>query len=160
MTLMLKLIRYLPLQETRKESEKCRVKIHRKAVDSNKQILSLSIFMALHFIWWTIPSILVCLSVLAFFDGSKNRVRRGEARDLFRNSIFVVGCIVVSYLIEWYGLDLLEGSVIVEFIPLSFFKWLLLPIVLYFGALFMGPSHSVKISSGVKKRAIRNHSYR
>lgn len=71
-------------------------------------------------------------------------MRKDEASDLFKNAIFVLGCIGVSYLVEIYLLETL-ASIFVGFLPLGFLQALTLPCVLWLGAMLIGPSMQIRI---------------
>lgn len=107
--------------------------------------------MLVHIIWWSIPVCLLLMSLFSWLEGRKDPMRKDEAGDLFRNALFVTGCIGISYLVEWYLLGFfvdLSGG----WIPLGFLQTLTLPCVLWLGASFVGPSMAIRIPAQTSGR--------
>ena len=110
---------------------------------------------ALYVIWILIPLgfyLLVLWAKLEQISG-KNKVE--NIPDLLSQAVFVTVCSGITYLIDTYALEIGYSALSPDFIPIGFYKILLLPFVLLLGAKVWGGSRDIQISNAPNADAAR-----
>ena len=110
---------------------------------------------ALYVIWILVPLGLFLLVLWAKLEqiAGKNKVE--NIPDLFSQAVFVTACSGITYLLDTYLIDIAYASLSPDFIPIGFYKILLLPFVLLLGAKVWGGSKDIMISTAPNTDAAR-----
>jgi len=103
---------------------------------------------ALYIIWLLVPLIFFLLALWSKLEqgtkASKGKKVNKEPGDLFRQAIFVSGCSVITFLVD-YLLTEKIAEILPAMVPIAFFQLMLLPIILYLGAITVGGSKPIRI---------------
>ena len=103
--------------------------------------------IALYIIWFLLPVFFFGVGLWGKLESFGNKYRRENSGDFFRQGTFVLICCIVALVIDQFILESLVETLSPEFIPLGFYRTLLLPVILLVAALIIGPSKDIKISS-------------
>jgi hypothetical protein len=103
--------------------------------------------IALYIIWFLIPLTFFLMSLWAYLEMLGDKHRKENPADHFRQGIFVLACDLIAVAIDQYLLEDLLNVVFGAWVPLMFAQIVLLPVVLYIGALILGPSRAILIGS-------------
>lgn len=75
---------------------------------------------------------------------------RHEARDIFKQFVFVVVVIGICVLSDLFLVDSMIMPMMPDFVPRAFIQVILLPAVLYLGSLAIGGSKPLRVEKGKK----------
>ena len=103
-------------------------------------------YQILYAIWILIPLVFFTLALWSKLEGISGKQKKDNPADLIRQGLFVSGCVIVAILIDQYLLTSLYQSFSPEWIPFGFYEVLLLPLILFLAAQFIGPSKSIRIT--------------
>lgn len=107
---------------------------------------------AIYIIWALIPIGFFLLALWAKLEKmSAQSWAKERAGDYFRQGLFVLVCVIISVAIDTYFLESLSEAIMPDLVPLWFYEIMLLPVVLYIGALISGPSKEIKISRAPRR---------
>ena len=112
--------------------------------------------IVIHVIWFTIAGFFLLAALWAKLEQSSGRPKRSNPEDLFRQGLFVLGCVVVAYVIDDYVLQGVGLQYLPSWMPIGFVQLLLLPAILYIAAAILGPSKQILISTAPKTGDRRN----
>ena len=104
--------------------------------------------IAFYIIWTLIPLGFLLAALWAKLESmgsSASQKRAKEAVDLFKNFLFLAACCGITFLIDINFSKQIVEPLMPSFVPLGMFRVLLLPIVLYIGALLLGGSKPIRI---------------
>lgn len=111
----------------------------------------------IYIVWFAIPLFFFGITLWAGLEqATAKKKQRENTGDFFRQGLFVLGCVLVAVMIDQYWLAQLVETTAPDWLPLLFFQVVLLPIVLYLGALIVGPSREIRIgykSKNARKKA-------
>lgn len=100
---------------------------------------------ALYVIWFLIPLFFLAMALWSWLEKVGGKAKKENPGDFLKQGIFVLACVLLSVLIDQYILENLVKAVLGDFVPLGFVQIILLPVVLYAGALALGPSRAILI---------------
>lgn len=100
----------------------------------------------LYILWFLVPLFLFILSAWNKLEQIGNKNDKGQPGFLFKQGLFTLICAFVSLLVDQHLLENLHNTIGIEWVPLGFLQIILFPIVLYIGALLLGPSKTIKIT--------------
>ena len=102
---------------------------------------------AIYIIWFLIPACFFLLALWAKLEKmSAQSWVKERSLEYLKQGFFVLACVLVSIVIDRYFLEGLSDALSPELVPLWFYEVLLLPVVLYIGALLAGPSKDIRIT--------------
>ncbi len=101
---------------------------------------------ALYVIWFLIPTCFFLLALWAKLEQISNRSRAQNPGDLLRQGYFVLASVLVSVLIDHFILEKVVISISPTWLPIGFYRIILLPMVLLLGAKIAGPSKDIRIA--------------
>lgn len=96
-------------------------------------------------VWSLVPLFFLLNWLWGVLERTGKEQKRGSSIDSFKQFLFVLACVGVAVLIDQLFLEDLVNSLIPDLFPLAFYQVLLLPLVLYLGALVLGPSRHIRI---------------
>ena len=101
-----------------------------------------------YLIWGILPSVFLLMALWGWLEGlgSSAKKRTDEVQDLLRQGAFILCCVVVTYGLYRFVVAPYLNPIIEPYVPPFLVQLLLLPLVLYLGALIAGPSKDIKIS--------------
>jgi len=91
--------------------------------------------------------------LMAMWDLIDNKARKRKDRhsfNLMKQAFFVSLCVVCCILIDRYLLDTIVESVLMNLVTRDLMLILLLPVVLVFASVVLGPSKSIMIADSTK----------
>ncbi|MBX7145044.1 MAG: hypothetical protein K1X79_11380 [Oligoflexia bacterium] len=100
----------------------------------------------LYIIWFLIPTFFLGAWLWGTLEKFGGNEQRGATKDALKQAFFVLACVLMSVAIDQSLLPDLVSSYAPDFLPLGFFQVILLPAILYIGALIVGPSREIRIS--------------
>lgn len=101
---------------------------------------------ALYVLWCLLPLFFLTMALWTKLEEiSTKQVKSDGAGDFFRQGIFVLICVIISFGIDFTMLESLVAP-FTDFVPIGFFRIALLPSVLYLAALVAGPSKAIRIT--------------
>lgn len=111
----------------------------------------------LYAVWLLIPAGFFAIALWAKLEQLSKSPRRQNPGDFARQAVFLLGCVIVSILLDRYLLSSLKGSEITEWLPMGVMQFLLFPLILLIAARLIGGSRQISITNPqVKtKRKIR-----
>jgi hypothetical protein len=101
---------------------------------------------ALYIIWGLVPLFFFLMALWSFLEKTTGKRKHERPGDLFKQGLFVSFCVVLSILIEAFVLKDLVEATVQDLIPYGVFQIVLLPVILYLGAMLIGPSKPIQIS--------------
>jgi hypothetical protein len=102
--------------------------------------------IALYIIWFLIPAFFLFMALYAKLEQFGNSPRKQNPLDFLKQGLFVLLCIGIAVLIDQYVLESFVNSFSPDFIPLGFYRVILLPLLLYIGARLIGPTKDISIT--------------
>jgi hypothetical protein len=99
----------------------------------------------LYIIWFCLPLFFFTIALWSKLEAMSGKDKRENFGDFFKQGVFVTGCVLLAVAIDQYVLADLVAAVSPDFIPLGLYQFLLLPFILYIGALAVGPSKSISL---------------
>jgi hypothetical protein len=105
----------------------------------------------LYLLWFLLPCVFFLLALWIKLErvGSKNK--KDNPKDLFHQGLFILGCVLVSVVIDQTVLQSLVEATVGDTLPLGFYQFFLLPLILLIGAKIVGPSQKILIPYDQKK---------
>jgi hypothetical protein len=100
----------------------------------------------LYFIWFLIPTLMMLFALWLKLESFSKRTSKEFAKDMFLQSVFVFGCAAVSVLIDTYLLPPIYESFLSLFVPYGMCEFMILPLVLFLGAVCIGESAVIRIT--------------
>lgn len=100
---------------------------------------------ALYVIWFLIPLFFFVMALWCWLEEMGGKTKKENPGDFLKQGLFVLACVLISIVIDRYALEAVVTSVLNDWVPLGFVQIMLLPIVLYVGALLLGPSKEILI---------------
>jgi hypothetical protein len=111
--------------------------------------------MALYVIWVLLALLFFALALWSKLEqvSSKTQKHGRQAKDFFRQGVFVSFCVVIAFVFDIYLVDSTFEPLLPEFIPIDFIRVILLPVILYIGAMAVGGSKAehIKKAAAVSK---------
>jgi len=103
---------------------------------------------AVFVIWGILPSFFFLMALWGWLEGlrSSTKKRTDEVRDLLRQGAFILCCVAATFGLYRLIVTPYLNPILEPFVPPFLVQLLLLPLVLYIGALLAGPSKEIKIS--------------
>lgn len=101
---------------------------------------------ALYIIWALIPLFFFLMGLWSTLEQMSGKQKKDNPGDFFKQGFFVLGCVLVSVLIDRYVLAQIVQGLLGEILPLEFFQVILLPLILLIAAQLIGPSKEILIS--------------
>ncbi|MBX7137924.1 MAG: hypothetical protein K1X83_08075 [Oligoflexia bacterium] len=99
----------------------------------------------LYTIWWLIPAVFFALALWGGLESFSKSPKKERPSEFLKQGLFVSACVLFSMALDQYALPSIAALFDSEWLPLGFFQLILLPIVLYFGALMLGPTKAIYI---------------
>lgn len=99
----------------------------------------------LYIIWFLVPLFFFGVWIWGLLEKLSGKAEKGAHSDALKQAIFVLACVLMAVAIDQSLLPDLVNSYAPEFLPLGFFEAILLPAILYIGALIVGPSKAIRI---------------
>ena len=110
----------------------------------------------IYIVWFAIPLFFFGVTLWAGLEqATAKKQQRQNTGDFFRQGSFVLGCVLLAVIIDQYWLVQLVETIAPAWLPLLFFQVILLPVILYIGALIVGPSREIRIGYKSKKARSR-----
>jgi putative copper export protein len=100
----------------------------------------------LYIVWIGLPAIFFFLWLWAKLEDRAKKTNRSDAGDLFRQFCFVTPCVIATILIDQTILPDIKAAILPDSVPLFVVQVLLLPAILYIGAMVIGPSKQIRIA--------------
>jgi hypothetical protein len=99
----------------------------------------------LYAVWFLLPAGFLLMALWSLLERMAGKTQLQDNASLFKQSVFVLACVLVSIALDHYALEWVSKSVFQEVLPLGFFRVIVLPIVLLIGAKLIGPSADIRI---------------
>ena len=99
----------------------------------------------LYIIWFGIPALFLLLALWAKLEELSGKSKKENPGDFFKQGLFVLACAFATLLLDIYALPGIAENMMPSWIPLLFLRIILFPLVLYVGALAVGPTKQIRI---------------
>ncbi len=99
----------------------------------------------LYSIWFLLPFGVFLVALWAKLEKFGGRERTENPVDHIKNAVFLLACALVAVVVDQYVLESLVSMLSPDFIPLSVYQILLLPMILVIGAKITGGSTPISI---------------
>ena len=109
----------------------------------------------LYIVWFLVPTLFFILALWSKLEAVGGQTKRDNAGDMFRQGIFVLGCVLVCVLIDQTVLKNIVESTVGDSLPLGFFQAFLLPLIMLVAAKVLGPSRKILIANKTGTRGSR-----
>ncbi len=107
---------------------------------------------ALYTVWLLIPAFFFLLALWGLLENfSSRKGKKHKPGDQLKQGIFVLFCVLICIGLDRTVLEDVTNAIFPEWLPLEFFRALLLPLVLYLGALLIGPSKPPQSNLGNRR---------
>lgn len=106
--------------------------------------------IALYSVWLVIPLGFFVIALWSALELTGKSGKRQNPGDFFRQGFFTLVCAIICIIIDQTFLGFFVENFSPSFIPLGFYQVILLPLVLYIGALTVGPSKPIRVTKGGK----------
>lgn len=100
---------------------------------------------ALYIIWFLLPAGMLLVALWAKLEQIGKKDAREHALDYIKSAIFLFVSALIAVAIDTYMLEDLVSALSPDFIPLSFYQLMLLPLILVIGAKLVGGSKAISI---------------
>ncbi len=100
---------------------------------------------ALYTIWIAFPVFFFGLALWSKLELLGGKGRRADSKDLLSQAVFVSVCVGIAILADKFLLPKLPAYLPEDFLPLGFFRILLLPFIFLVAAKIVGPSKDLRI---------------
>jgi hypothetical protein len=97
-------------------------------------------------VWLGIPLIFFLLALWSKLEALSGRQIKDRPDDISRQGIFLLFCALIAIGIDYYLLDAFYANFSPDWIPLGFYKVVLLPIVFVIAGKIIGPTKDIMIS--------------
>jgi hypothetical protein len=101
---------------------------------------------SIYVLWSLVPLFFLLTWLWGVLERLGKEEKRGSSIDAFKQFLFVLFCVAVCIVIDQTILEDVVNSLFADFLPLPVYQVLLLPLILYLGALVIGPSKQILIS--------------
>ena len=102
--------------------------------------------IALYIIWFLIPGFFFLMALWAWLEKLSDKQRQQNPKDFLKQGLFVLLCSLIAVVIDAFALESIANSLLGDYIPLPLLQILLLPVILYIGAISIGPSKQIRIN--------------
>ena len=99
----------------------------------------------LYGIWFLFPAFFFVMAFWSYLEKISNKHKKENPGDFLSQGIFVLICVAICIIIDQFALESFWQSLLSDYVPLGFLQILLLPAVLYIGAMLIGPSKAILI---------------
>jgi len=86
------------------------------------------------------------ISLWAVLEKKFGHRKHEQPGDYSRQGWFTLFCVIVAFIIDIFTLENLVASYSPRVIPLPFYQLILLPLIMYIGAMIVGPSAELRIA--------------
>jgi cell division protein FtsW (lipid II flippase) len=100
----------------------------------------------LYAIWFMLPLFFFGLALWSKLEKMSGQNKRDNVGDFVRQGFFVSLCVALAVLIDQFMLKDVAESIYPELLPLGLYQVLLLPFILYIGAMLIGPTKDLKVN--------------
>ena len=101
----------------------------------------------LYILWFLIPIFFFVMALWAKLEQLGNKKgKKQNPGDFFKQGIFVLGCAIVSVLLDKFVLPKLVETISPDWLPMGFYQAVLLPVVMVLGAKIVGGSEEIRIN--------------
>lgn len=100
----------------------------------------------IYVLWSLVPLFFLLTWLWGVLERLGKEEKRGSSLDAFKQFFFVLLCVLVCIAIDQTVLADIVSNIFADFLPLALFQVILLPVVLYLGALVIGPSKQILIT--------------
>jgi hypothetical protein len=97
-------------------------------------------------IWLSLPVFYLLMALWSALEKVGNKEKRESPTDQLRQALFCLVCAGIAILIDQYLLEDLANALIPSWLTLLFYQVFLYPVVLYLGAMALGPSKEILIT--------------
>lgn|GEM_PF-1545385 len=101
---------------------------------------------ALYVIWFLIPAAFFIMALWSSLEKIGGKKKQEHPGDFLKQGVFVLVCVLISILLDQFVVESLVESLLGDYVPLVFVQIMVLPLVLYLGALAVGPSKDILIT--------------
>ena len=106
-----------------------------------------------YIIWALFPILLVGMALWAKLERVSGSPKKQDPIDFLKQCGFVLLCVAVAVLIDYFLLVPYAEGFLPDFVPLGFVQLLLLPFILYLLALVIGPTKPARITKAPVTRS-------
>ena len=108
--------------------------------------------IAIYIVWALIPIGYFLSALWAKLEQMTNQRKKNfrEAGDITKQAFVVTGMVGICYLIDIFLMDNTIAPLLPSFVPKEFAELILLPLVMYIGALAMGGTDPIRITKAPK----------
>ena len=100
----------------------------------------------IHVVWIIIPLFFFAIALYAKLEMIGNKHKVDNPKDFLRQAAFTTLCTGIAFIIDEYALEGLVQSLSPDWIPVMFYRILLLPLILVIGAHLAGGSEEIAIN--------------
>lgn len=111
--------------------------------------------MVLYAIWGLIPLVYFGLAIQTRLDTVSKKRKRDNAGELFRQGAFCLICALIAVGIDQKALQGIHDMLAIPGVPFEFFQVMLLPVVLYVGAIIAGPTKNKSLADTDQRKKTR-----
>lgn len=105
----------------------------------------------LYFIWGAIPAFFFLMALWSWLEKVGGKKRQERPEDFLRQGFFVLGCVIMAFIIEAHVLkDLVAMVPYANTAPYGIYQVVLLPFLLYAASKIVGPTKDIKIDKAPK----------
>ena len=99
----------------------------------------------LYVIWFLIPIFFFGVALWSKLEQLSGRNKHENPMDFVKQGGFVLICSVLSVLVDQYAISTLNEESLPSWLPLTFIRIVLFPVVLYAAAVIIGPTKEIRI---------------
>jgi hypothetical protein len=109
--------------------------------------------VVLYTIWGLLPLGFLGMALWSFLERMGGKAQVNDDASLFRQFLFVLGCVLLAVAIDQYALEWIVSDLLSKILPLGVFQVALLPLILFLGAIIIGPSEEIRIGRAPRPSA-------
>lgn len=109
--------------------------------------------VVLYTVWVLLPLGFLGMALWSFLERMGGKTQVHDDASLFRQFLFVLGSVLIAVAIDQYALKWVVSDILSDVLPLGVFQVALLPLVLFLGAVLIGPSEEIRIGRAPRPSA-------